>query len=104
MDNDLDEFIVLEIVTINQKNWFNSDRSSKIMYKDRITIQKKYVHKTNEENVFLYNLRRKLPLTIAKDIFESNLKSAVSEDEYEYLLRAVDSQNREGEAAYLTIR
>jgi hypothetical protein len=41
---------------------------------------------------------------LGSDVFEY-LHRGVSKDEnYEYILRAVDSENREGEAAYLTIR
>lgn len=37
-------------------------------------------------------------------VFEYLHRGVGKEDDYEYMLRAVDSQNREGEAAYLTIQ
>ncbi len=52
------------------------------MQGERITIDKKYVHKIKDENVFLCNLRRVLPLTIGKEIFENDFKNAVNEEEY----------------------
>jgi hypothetical protein len=40
------------------------------MQTDRISIDKKFVHKFKDENVFLCNLRRELPLTNSRNLFE----------------------------------
>ncbi len=55
------------------------------MLGDRISIDKKYVHKFKDENVFLCNLRRALPLTIARDVFERDVRSALSNEEFALL-------------------
>ena len=41
---------------------------------------------------------------LSPDVFEYLHRGVSKDDVYEYMLRAVDSENREGEAALLTIR
>ncbi|RPJ07226.1 MAG: hypothetical protein EHM28_07885 [Spirochaetaceae bacterium] len=77
----------------------------------RITIDKKYVHKFNEENVFLCNLRRILPLTIEKGLFENHIRNSVPEEDYGrlkkyYVLAAHGAEDKKdgGETEYYAIR
>lgn len=55
-------------------------------------VDKKLVHKWEEENVFLYNLRRKLPYKLPKELFEKKILPGVSKkdqktinDHYSYM-------------------
>jgi hypothetical protein len=54
---------------------------------DRVVIDRKYVHKFNSDNVFLCNLRRTLPQSIEKDLFEKTIKNSVSTEEYNLLTK-----------------
>ena len=54
---------------------------------ERIIIDRKYVHKFKEENVFLFNLRRTLPQLIDRDLFENGIQAAVSVTDFSFLKR-----------------
>jgi hypothetical protein len=48
-------------------------------------VDKKLVHKQNDENVLIYNLRRALPRKIYAEIFEKIIAPQISPEEKEYL-------------------
>lgn len=50
-------------------------------------VNKKYVHKSNDDNVHIYNVRRALPRIISSDIFENEIPNDITEDEYNYLTK-----------------
>ncbi|MBN2352881.1 MAG: PilZ domain-containing protein [Spirochaetales bacterium] len=56
------------------------------MLEDRVIIDKKYVHKIKDENVFLCNLRRMVPLIIEKHVFDTVVKNTINEEEYALLV------------------
>jgi len=56
-------------------------------------IDQKYVHKSNKENVQIYNLRRILCRTIDADFFENNMRSSLTEEEYNYVLNFYSKNN-----------
>jgi hypothetical protein len=43
-------------------------------------LQNEYVHKARDENVFIYNLRRTVPLFISRNVFEEKILPNVSEE------------------------
>jgi|GEM_PF-2245086 len=55
------------------------------MDRNRITVDKKYVHKFRDENVFLSDLRRVLPVKIPSSLFENRIPELVTEEEYNHL-------------------
>lgn len=58
----------------------------KMLNEKKRLIDKKYVHKTKDENVLVYNLRRALPVKINKNIFENEILKSVNKEEKKLLL------------------
>jgi len=64
-------------------------------------IDKKLVHKKNEKNVFIYNLRRIIPLTIKKEIFVNNILYNITNIERKLILSYYSLYNINNEDYYI---
>src|SRR4030067_2358785 len=48
-------------------------------------INKEYVHKTNDDNVLIYNIRRALPVRIDNEIFQNLILPSLNEQQTEII-------------------
>ena len=71
------------------------------MHDVSVLVDKKYVHKYNIENVFLCNLRRALPFTIDREIFQQGLIEFCNEEENWFLQQyyVLNSKYRESDGS-----
>ncbi|MCK4797925.1 MAG: hypothetical protein KAT05_11105 [Spirochaetes bacterium] len=73
-------------------------------------IDKKYVHKSKQENVLIFNVRRALPLKINTDVLKNIILPKLSQNEKELLLKyyilhkdTVSNNKQKDDEAYYTI-
>ncbi|MDX1959354.1 MAG: AfsA-related hotdog domain-containing protein [Leptospiraceae bacterium] len=65
-------------------------------------VDKNLVHKTKEENVHIYNLRRALHREVDAEVFENQILSQLTKDEEEFLLNYyVKKEGLSGKPAYI---
>jgi hypothetical protein len=64
-------------------------------------VDKKYVHKTKEENVHIYNVRRQLPVEVSADLFETGVLGVVNPSDEEIVMEHFVKGRGEKEGFYV---